>query len=49
VLDVEAAVAVGTRCTDKLTSCGILSSFVIAAMIRVLALSIAVADIIDDL
>jgi hypothetical protein len=48
VLDVEAAVA-GARCTGRLTSCGILSSSVIATAIRVLSLSIAVADIITDL
>jgi hypothetical protein len=46
VLDVEVA---GARCTGRLTLCGILSSSVIAATIRVLTLSIAVADIIADL
>jgi hypothetical protein len=49
VLDVEAAEAVGVRCTSRLTSCGILSSSVIAVAIRVLALCIAVADIIANL
>jgi hypothetical protein len=43
VLDVEAA---GARCTGRLTPCGILSSSVIAAGIRVLALFIEIADII---
>jgi hypothetical protein len=49
VLDVEAAEPVGARCTGRLTSCGILSCFVIAFVIRVLTLSIAVVDIIADL
>jgi hypothetical protein len=47
VLDVEAAV--GARCTGRLTSCGILSSFVIASVIRFLTLFIAVGDIIANL
>jgi hypothetical protein len=49
VLDVEATAVVGARYTSRLTSCIILSSSIIAAMIRVLALSIAVADSIVDL
>jgi hypothetical protein len=49
VLDDEAAKIVGARCTGRLMSCGILSSFVIVVAIRVLHLSIAVADIIADL
>jgi hypothetical protein len=46
VLDVG---AVGARCSGRLITCGILSSSIIAYAIRVLALSIAVADIIADL
>jgi hypothetical protein len=49
VLDVEATELVGARCTSRLMSCGILSSSIIAAVIRVLALYIAVTDIIVDL
>jgi hypothetical protein len=49
VLDVEVAKPVGARCTSRLMSRGILASSVIVVAIRVLALSIAVADIIADL
>jgi hypothetical protein len=49
VLDVEAAEVVGARCTGRLTSCGILSSSIIAAAIRVLTLPIAVTCIIANL
>jgi hypothetical protein len=49
VLNVEAAELVGARCTGRLTSCGSLSSYVIASTIRVLIISITVVDIIADL
>jgi hypothetical protein len=48
VLDVEALELVGARCTGRLTWCDILSSSVIIAAIRVLTLSIVVADIIAN-
>jgi hypothetical protein len=49
VLDIEAAQPVGAQCTGRLTSLGILSSFVIAVAIRVLVIFIVVADIIANL